>query len=269
MCSKNVRPSFRNSRFRCENIISILIRAGADVNARNHFGQTPLHTLIAIYTIPLSSINELIESGADLDAVDRSGNTLLHSASNKMRDGREFINLLVQKGGIDVNVVNNLGETPLYQASQSSSDWVVSYLLGIGADISILPDDGVTHLHHAALRFDQSLMSVFIDAGIDVNVTDTRGRTPLHFAAVKTAEFFVGGRDRGWEILTVFFLIENGTDIHAEDQGGWTPFLQMANLEKRDRIRYNEFMRFVGWCDRVIMWGALRRKDYCFGSTPR
>lgn len=75
-------------------IISLLLEAGADVNAFDHNGQTALH-LATIYNFPLV-IYALLDAGADMNAVDRAGSTPL-SLARSLKGSREPERILEEK----------------------------------------------------------------------------------------------------------------------------------------------------------------------------
>jgi len=57
-------------------IVDTLLRAGADVNARDAVQQTPLHVAAACHNV--SAVKRLLQAGADVFAQDGEGNTPLH-----------------------------------------------------------------------------------------------------------------------------------------------------------------------------------------------
>ena len=77
-----------------------LIACGADVNARNHKGQTALHCAAKAGFVAIVSL--LLDHGAEVDLKDREGQTPLMTASRstiKNRDGlREVIRILASAG---------------------------------------------------------------------------------------------------------------------------------------------------------------------------
>lgn len=68
-------------------IVTLLLEAGADVNARNqndHWGTTPLHA--AAHANQAAIAEMLLLRGADLDAVDMNGNPpLFHTTYHKAK----------------------------------------------------------------------------------------------------------------------------------------------------------------------------------------
>lgn len=91
---------------RDDDMIRLLIRKGADVNAKNMKGNTALH-----YAAETGTAMILIKSGAHIDAKNKRGDTLLHkSAYNGMED---MVRVLLLNGA-DSNAVNDKGMTPLH-----------------------------------------------------------------------------------------------------------------------------------------------------------
>ena len=90
------------------NKIKRLIASGADVNAKNENGQTPLHWAVLEDRIEMAKL--LIASGADVGAKNKDGETPLHWAVDN--DNIEIAKLLIDSGA-KVNVKKRNGDTPL------------------------------------------------------------------------------------------------------------------------------------------------------------
>jgi uncharacterized protein len=107
-----------------------LIRHGADVNAKDDDGQTPL--LFAAGSSSPEIARLLIEEGAEVNARDIDGWTPLLSAVLWSKTP-EIVTLLIDAGA-DVNAKDNDGWTPLMIAAQhSSTPEIVTVLVEAGA----------------------------------------------------------------------------------------------------------------------------------------
>ena len=82
--------------------------AGADLNAKEEDGETPLH--VAALRGPKETVELLLAKGADVNAKDENGVTPLHWTETE-----EIAELLIAKG-VDVNAKTNDGHTPLDRA---------------------------------------------------------------------------------------------------------------------------------------------------------
>lgn len=87
---------------------TVAVALGADVNAPNQNGDTPLHAAAARgYT---TIVKDLLDKGAEVSAVNKAGDTPLHNAASRAFTG--VIQLLADKGA-SLEAKNNKGQTPL------------------------------------------------------------------------------------------------------------------------------------------------------------
>ena len=96
-----------------------LIECGADVNARNAFGETPLH--IAIQNNRWSLAESLILSGADPDAVDNKGINPFGESDKDRLDLSEFTDMQISMNGI-LRLKKLANDMKQYRESSSPAD---------------------------------------------------------------------------------------------------------------------------------------------------
>lgn len=95
-------------------MVRALIEAGANVNAKDDYGYTPLHRAAGRSRVYIAGM--LIEAGADVNASDIFGMTPLHEAAIN-GDAGDVASVLIEAGA-DVNAKDDYGKTPLHMAAE-------------------------------------------------------------------------------------------------------------------------------------------------------
>ncbi|MBI4748616.1 MAG: ankyrin repeat domain-containing protein [Acidobacteria bacterium] len=111
-----------------KNLTKVLLKHGANSNARDHFGVTPL--MYAMLSESTAIPKMLIQAGADVNMADKDGRTALMLAAF---DGKTKVVKLLIKAGADVNAKDKLGKTVLDYAIDANQSAVIKVLKAAGA----------------------------------------------------------------------------------------------------------------------------------------
>jgi ankyrin repeat protein len=108
------------------------VQHGANINAQDEFGSTPLQVAIAEKQLAAAAL--LLELGADATIQDPNGSTALHWAIE--HDLPDVLETLVRKCSSAVSISDKHGNQPLWTASfKARGDYrMVRLLLRCGAD---------------------------------------------------------------------------------------------------------------------------------------
>jgi len=151
------------------------IKNGADVNAVDSDGKTPLHT--AAFWGKSDIVGLLITNSADVNAKDNGGATPLHTAAF---GGKCDAIALLLEAGAKVNAKDNWGATPLHKAASWGYRDAIVLLLEAGAEVNAQSSFGKTPLHEAVLH--SNIVRTLLDRGADPRITNHSGETPLENA---------------------------------------------------------------------------------------
>ncbi len=129
---------FEAARLGRTDLIEPLVRAGADINAYDDRGFTPL--ILAAYNGQIAAVDTLIAQGADACRADRDqGNTAQMGVAFK---GEDAVAARLLKAGCDVNARNKAGQTALMMAALFNRTKQVDMLVAAGADRGVLDAAG-------------------------------------------------------------------------------------------------------------------------------
>jgi ankyrin repeat protein len=205
-----------------------LLEAGADANAANDFGKTPLH--IAVYQIAdYDNSRYLIAHGANLSNQDLDGKTPLHSLYNTT--SQQLIQF--NQDSIDNTIQDFRGMTVAQYVAWSKSA-TTSDILRCTRDHARASDDrderGRTILHLAFMRGNIEVIQYLInlpnfDASSQSHI-DWQGRSLLHYAT----------ESRRCE-SAIDFLLNKGLDIHASDSQGRTALHHAAGVGNLEAVK--------------------------------
>jgi ankyrin repeat protein len=214
----------------------LLIKHGADVNARDEFGWTPIFwSVIGMY--PESKIKVLLDAKADLSTKDNDGKTPLFLAveAASYRGGVTFYVLeLLLVNGADVNVKNKAGMAPLDIAEWMNGKKTAELLIKHGAKNMLDKSRPEVALAFAARFGNLKDVEEALDNGAKINSAAVLGRPALMYACryghLEVVKMLV---KRG---AKVDFRISDGTrPVHAAAENGLEKGADLNALAKKNK----------------------------------
>ncbi len=158
---------------------------------------------VAIKNDNASSLNGLLERGFDPNTRDPKGQPGLTMALQERSP--KVAKALLERPGIDVNLLNNAGESPLMMAALKGDLPAAQQLIERGAKIN---QSGWSPLHYAATGPEPRLVQLLLERGAELNAASPNGTTPLMMAAQ------YGSED------SVKLLLERGADASKRNDRG-------------------------------------------------
>ena len=247
-------------------IARVLIERGAEVDAKDNNGWTPLHHAADNNSLGVARL--LTEEDAEVDAKNNDGWTPLHIAA--MEDFLDVARLLIERRA-DIEAEDEDGRTPLFWASYFKARTVARLLIERGADtqgidlswmdsplliaVKNQDFDAVTSLLRVLRRY-LAFGLPRRDARPDIEFVDREGNTPL-LVAVKS------------HFLPIAKLLaNNGANCETVDGKGKT-ILEVLNNELSQPDRFKSSEQLNGFqLFRYAISIAITVKDYFSPITP-
>ncbi|MFN7920171.1 MAG: ankyrin repeat domain-containing protein [Bryobacteraceae bacterium] len=190
-----------------------LLDRGAEFEAKNRFGQTPLHWAFA----NLEKTELLLARGANVNAQANDGRTALYSAASQ-RNTDAVLKLLLSKGA-KVDLATTNGRTPLMAAAGGGFVSLMKPLLDAKANVNSVSGTGSVALIDAAASKSVEAVRLLLEAGADVNAHTKRNQTALAAAATYGSEDIVK------------LLLDRGAEVNIRDERGYSPLMYAAYSE--------------------------------------
>ncbi|MBR2865792.1 MAG: ankyrin repeat domain-containing protein [Elusimicrobiaceae bacterium] len=164
-----------------DEITALLVHEGANLNLPNNYRQTPMG--LAVEKQKGQLVDLFLANGVTADV---NADTLFRAVAKK-----NFVGVVgMLKGGVDPNVKNAQGNTPLIISSSLGDSAAVKNLLAYNADVNATNNEGNTALIYAARYNHPNTILVLLSAltmqyKTDLNMQNKRGETALYWAAAK------------------------------------------------------------------------------------
>jgi ankyrin repeat protein len=203
-------------------LVKAMLRHGANVNARDRHGCTPLLSI----NDDRDMMRLLIANGADVNAKTETGLTRLMFNNQSL----DTVRLLVQYGA-NVNAADQQGETPLILKMQyGSAPGVATLLLEHGANVNARNSIGWTPLI-CGVQFNPDAVRLLLEHGANVNAQDENGETALYLA-VQMSE----PRTNSAVTNAVRQLLAHGANPNLPTNAGETPLKCAQRVRRPDLV---------------------------------
>lgn len=278
----NKTPIMYAAYYDAGEIVDTFLKKGADVNACDTMGVSPLmlsinnRIMLVLDHIYRNSLHKydpsvewlttylpaydgqdiemiikLLDHGAKLHAKENFGNTPLMLAA--ISGNLAIVNTLVERGA-EVDAKDNVGSTALMKAIHKGHFEIAECLLKHGADSNQKKFNGAVSLHYAVQNRDLDSADLLLRHGADPNYMDVEGISPFRCAVLQN-----------WNDGVVR-LLKFGVNVNEKDREGWTPsdcayanrFNEMAEYlkshgGKAQKKEFDHFEIFLGVEDGSIV----------------
>ncbi|KAF2484013.1 ankyrin repeat-containing domain protein [Neohortaea acidophila] len=204
-----------------EQVVRLLLDAGADVDGKDSRGMTP--AILACDRGHAAMVKLMIDRGANVMMQDPTGQIPLHHAA--LQGNIKLVAMLLDAvQGADADARDEYFWTPLHNAVMNRDEECVRLLLAAGANAAARTKSGETALSIAASVGDETLAKMLlIEHKIDPNSRDRSGCTPLFDSA---------------SVAMSQLLLEHGAVLGARNDYGATALRSALNHRDEPLLRF-------------------------------
>lgn len=253
----------------------------------NYTSDSKLNILLALARSDAKDENlyqYLIEKGLDWHSQDEEGNGFFHYSA--MAGNVENMKMALREG-VDFKVMNANGENAMFYATYGRRRREVKletfmFMDSLGLDADIVNWEGQTPLHYAVRNGNTEVIDFFLDRGVNINQIDKNGNTAFMnsiFGDVENVEKLVPLVDdinrinhKGQSALsrTVIYslkdafnhLVDQGADLAVIDENGDDLIsLAFQNYSDRRKESFEQILTVI--TDK----GMVAQKSYASGNT--
>ncbi|OGE50158.1 hypothetical protein PENARI_c018G04962 [Penicillium arizonense] len=215
--------------------LSELLKADIDPNQRNHDGQQPIHMVDGSGNNLTDALDILCAAGADVEARDSRGRTpLTRTMCGYPRyNSRELIQTFLHRGA-NINAQDYKGNGILWNLIDGKFHFeYLDFLLSLGVNPKMTNYKGDTFLHHLAANYADGVIDQeglipaikkMVDLGVSPTVPNFKGCTPLHALCSQVSDHFFAAAAEGGK-SAIDLLLDLGLDgaINTADHQGIRP----------------------------------------------
>ena len=220
-------------------VYDLILSKNVDIHSSNSSGANALLLLAGSNADDASTFEYLVKKGLSWNSQDADGIVLFNFAAF---GGNMYIMMMCVGMYLDYTSINSKGENALFFASYGRKRSEIQletfkYLESLGLEVDVVNWEGQTPLHNAIFRANEETINFFIENGVNPNQVDKYGNTVLINAArgkVENMEVLLPHvadinhqNHEGHTVLSmavkrgsekVFdFLVEQGADLHLLD----------------------------------------------------
>ena len=177
----------RYNKAKLVRIVSILLEAGANINAQDAKGFTPLMRVVQMYGVSMDLFNVLMTSMCDVNLKNNEGYTALHLYYRKGDESYTVIQPILD-AGFDINSTTLDHKTILIIIVEQHNECDsrkgriryrqhIQTVLDRRANIDAQNANGNTALHLA--RYNAALVRLLLDRGANPNIKNNQDQTPI------------------------------------------------------------------------------------------
>ena len=214
-------------------LATILLEEGViDLNAVNERGHTLMN--LSIWSDAKSILLLLLEKGADCNVKNADGQMAIHFAISMLKHDKshlDIVNLLLDHHHIDLNVCNNVKDTPLHMAVKGGHLEIVRKLIQKGARFGSRNNESLTPVQVAIIENHTKVAKFFIENGkyiptVVLQTAVAKGNAPIVKLLLERGEdpnltengniTLLDQAVRNGHLQIVQYLIDHGANIEAQ-----------------------------------------------------